>query len=339
MSRKLASIQVISNLKSIDGADNIEVAEILGWNVIVKKGEFNIGDKVVYCEIDSVLPDKPEFEFLKPRGMRIKTIRLRGQISQGICFPLSILPEEFSVKEDVDCTEAIGIFKYEPPIPACLSGVMRGNFPSFIPKTDETRVQVLQKVLDKYSGSKCYITEKLDGSSSTFYLKDGYFGVCSRNIDLVETEDNSFWKVAKNLDIENKLRKLNRNIAIQGELIGEGIQGNKLRLKGQTVMFFNAFDIDKFEYLGFIAFKELMDNLKLVTVPIVNSDYCLSNSIDEIVQLATIKSTITKDVWAEGIVIRPYTEKLDLLLSNEKFNIERVSFKAINPEFLLKYGE
>jgi RNA ligase (TIGR02306 family) len=339
MSRKLASIQVISNLKSIDGADNIEVAEILGWNVIVKKGEFNIGDKVVYCEIDSVLPDKPEFEFLKPRGMRIKTIRLRGQISQGICFPLSILPEEFSVKEDADCTEAIGIFKYEPPIPACLSGVMRGNFPSFIPKTDETRVQVLQKVLDKYSGSKCYITEKLDGSSSTFYLRDGYFGVCSRNIDLVETEDNSFWKVAKNLDIENKLRKLNRNIAIQGELIGEGIQGNKLRLKGQTVMFFNAFDIDKFEYLGFIAFKELMDNLKLVTVPILNSDYCLSNSIDEIVQLATIKSTITKDVWAEGIVIRPYTEKLDLLLSNEKFNTGRVSFKAINPEFLLKHGE
>lgn len=339
MARKLASIQVIKNIKTIDGADNIEVVEILGWNVVVKKQQFLKGEKVVYCEIDSLMPDKPEFEFLKPRGMRIKTVRLRGQVSQGICFPLSILPTDFQIIEDADCTDVLGITKYEPAMPACLSGIAKGKFPSFIPKTDETRVQVLQKVLDKYKGEKCYVTEKLDGSSATFYVKDGEFGVCSRNLELIEDADNSFWKVARQMNIENKLRSVGKNISIQGELIGERIQGNKLKLKGQTVRFFNAFDIDKFEYLNFFDFNKLLGELELPIVPIVALDYELENDIDAIIKMSTIRSLILKDVWAEGIVIRPYAEKIDLLLSNENFNNGRVSFKAINPEFLLKYGE
>jgi RNA ligase (TIGR02306 family) len=337
--RKLASIQRIKALEAIEGADAIEKASILGWQLVVKKNEFKVGDFVVYCEIDSLMPDRPEFEFLKPRGMRIRTVRLRGQISQGICFPLSILPEGFVVAEEADCTEVLGVIKYEPPIPACLSGTVKGRFPSFIPKTDETRVQVLQKLLDKYKGEKCYVTEKLDGSSATFYFKDGEFGVCSRNLELLEDSENSFWKVARQMDIEAKLRKLGMNVAIQGELIGEGVQGNKLKLRGQRVMFFTAFDIDRFEFLKFFDFMEMMRELDLPTVPIVALDYELENDIDAIIGMATIKSELQKDVWAEGIVIRPYTEKIDLLLSNENFNNGRFSFKAINPEFLLKYGE
>jgi RNA ligase (TIGR02306 family) len=165
--RKLASIQKIKSLEPIEGADAIEKATVLGWQLAVKKGEFKVGDLAVYCEIDSLLPDRPEFAFLKPRGMRIRTIRLRGQVSQGICFPLSILPEDIEPQEDMDVTEILGITKYEPPIPAYLSGKVKGKFPSFIPKTDETRVQVLQKVLDKYQGISCYVSEKLDGSSAT----------------------------------------------------------------------------------------------------------------------------------------------------------------------------
>jgi RNA ligase (TIGR02306 family) len=337
--RKLASIQKIKSLEPIEGADAIEKANVLGWQLVVKKGEFKVGDLIIYIEIDSLLPEKPEFEFLKARGMRIKTIRLRGQVSQGICFPLSLLPEGFKIEEDADCTEILGITKYEPAIPACLSGKVKGKFPSFIPKTDETRVQVLQKLLDKYKGEKCYITEKLDGSSATYFIKDGEFGVCSRNLELLEDGENSFWKVARQLNIEEKLRTLNRNIAIQGELLGEGIQSNKLKIKGQTVMFFNAFDINKFEYLNFFEFNEILSKLELQPVPIVALDYELENDINAIVNMATIKSNICKDVWAEGIVIRPYTEKIDLLLSNENFNNGRVSFKAINPEFLIKYGE
>lgn len=199
--------------------------------------------------------------------------------------------------------------------------------------------QVLQKVLDKYKGEKCYITEKLDGSSATFYVKDGEFGVCSRNLELIEDAENSFWKVARQMDIENKLRSVGKNLSIQGELIGEGIQGNKLKMKGQTVRFFNAFDIDKFEYLNFFDFNILLGELELPIVPIVALDYELENDIDAIIKMSIIRSSILKDVWAEGIVIRPYAEKIDLLLSNENFNNGRVSFKAINPEFLLKYGE
>jgi RNA ligase (TIGR02306 family) len=336
--RKLASIQKIVALDPIEGADAIERATVLGWQLVVKKNDFQVGDLVVYCEIDCLMPNKPVFEFLKPRGMRVRTIRLRGQISQGICFPLSILPEGFDVVEDADCTRELGIEKYEPPLPACLSGAAKGRFPSFIPKTDETRVQVLQKLLDKYKGEKCYVTEKVDGSSGTFYVNNGEFGVCSRNLELLEDSENSFWKVARQMDIENKIRSLQGNFALQGELIGEGIQDNRLKLRGQTIRFFNVFDIDKFEYLPYEKFIATLQHLQLPSVPILSVDYELTNDIEEIIKMATRKSTITPDVWAEGIVIRPLNEKIELLLSNENFNNGRVSFKAINPEFLLKYG-
>jgi len=337
--RKLASIQVIKSLEAIEGADAIEKATVLGWQLVVRKGEFKTGDLCVYCEIDSLMPDRPEFEFLKPRGMRIKTIRLRGQVSQGICFPLSILPDGIVLEENTDCTDLLGITKYETPVPACLSGVMKGRFPSFIPKTDETRVQVLQQLLSKYKGERCYITEKLDGSSATFYIRDREFGVCSRNMELLEDDTNSFWKVGRQMDIENKLRRLDGNYAFQGELIGEGIQGNKLRIKGQTVRFFNVFDIDRFEYLSFDRFMKICQQLELPTVPILTTDYLLDDDIDLIVEMSTIRSALQADIWAEGIVLRPLTERIDLLLSNENFNNGRVTFKAINPEFLLEYGE
>ena len=337
--RKLASIQKIKSLEPIEGADAIEKATVLGWQLVVKKNEFSIGDLCVYCEIDSLFPDKPAFEFLKPRGMRIKTIRLRGQISQGICFPLSILPDSFELAEDAECTEALGIKLYEMPIPAYLSGKIKGKFPGFIPKTDETREQVLQKVLDKYQGELCYVTEKLDGSSATYFVNKGKFGVCSRNLELLEDDENSFWKVARQMDLENKLRSLNGNFALQGELVGEGVQGNKLKFGAQTLKVFNIFDIDKFEYLPFDDFVEVSQKLDLPTVPILSTSYNLINDIEEIVTMATIKSTINKEVWAEGIVIRPLVEKIDILLSVENFNNGRITFKAINPEFLLKYGE
>ena len=337
--RNLASIQRIKALDPIEGADAIERATVMGWQLVVKKNEFNVGDLIIYVEIDSILPEKPEFEFLKARGMRIRTVRLRGQVSQGICFPLSFLPTGFVIEEGADCTTELGVVKYEPPIPACLSGIAKGKFPSFIPKTDETRVQVLQKLLDKYKGEKCYITEKVDGSSTTYYLNNAEFGVCSRNLELLEDVENSLWKVARLFDIENKLRSYGKNIALQGELVGEGIQSNKLKLRGQTILFFNAFDIDKFEYFNFKEFQNLLTVLELPMVPVVSFDYELENDIDSIVKMAVRKSIICPEVWAEGIVIRPLTDKIDLLLSTNNFNNGRVSFKAINPEFLIKYGE
>ena len=336
--RKLASIQKIKNLEPIEGADAIEKATVLGWQLVVKKDEFKIGDLCVYCEIDSIMPDKPDFEFLKARGMRVRTIRLRGQVSQGICFPLSILDASVKVEEDVDVTEILGIIKYEPPIPACLSGIMKGKFPSFIPKTDETRVQVLQNVLDKYQGTKCYVTEKLDGSSATYFVKDNQFGVCSRNMELEEDGANSFWKVARETDLENKMKMLNVNIALQGELVGEFIQTNRYKIRGHKVFFFTAFDIDNYRYYNLTELENILKQLELPMVPVLDKNYILENNIDTIVKRATIKSTMDAQSWAEGIVIRPIDEKIDGELSDE-LGGGRVTFKAINPEFLLKYGE
>ena len=328
--RKLASIQKIKKLEPIEGADAIEKAHVLGWQLVVKKGVFNVGDLCVYCEIDCLMPeDRPEFDFLKPRKMRIKTIKLRGQISQGICFPLSILPSDTKIEEGLDVTKLLGIIKYEPPIPAQLEGIAKGKRPSFVPKTDEPRVQISQELLEEYKGVKCYVTEKLDGSSASYFINNGEFGVCSRNLELLESESNTFWKVAHELDIEKKLRTLNGNYVLQGELVGEAIQKNTLKIKGQIVYFFNIFDIDKYCYLNYQDFKDRIKFLGLQTVPIIDEDYIIDEDIEKIVEMSTGKSKINPKGHREGIVIRPLQEK--------SFNGERVSFKAVNPKFLLKY--
>ena len=173
--RKLASIQTVNAVEPIPNADAIERLRILGWWVVVKKGEFQPGDKVVYCEIDSLLPERPEFEFLRassfkpaqtdasgapvlPAGFRIKTVKLRGQVSQGICFPLSILPADAPRDEGADVTDHLGILKWEPPVPVGMGGRVKGGFPGFLPKTDETRVQVLEPVLQRHRGKTFYVT-------------------------------------------------------------------------------------------------------------------------------------------------------------------------------------
>jgi RNA ligase (TIGR02306 family) len=326
--RQLASIQKIKKLEPIPGADAIVKATVLGWQLVVKKGEFNEGDLCVYVEIDALLPAKPAFEFMKPRNMRVRTIKLRGQISQGICFPLLILPAAVGIEEGLDVTEVLEIEKYEPPIPASLSGIMKGNFPSYIPKTDETRVQVLQELLNKFVGETCYVTEKLDGTSVTYFVKDAVFGVCSRNLELIETTDNTLWKLSRELHIEEKLAALKGNYALQGEVIGEGVQGNKYKLKGQQVFFFSVFVIDAYRYLDYRDFIATIKNLGFNMVPVLENDFILINSIEALVNKAIGKSVLY-NVEREGIVIRPITERNDMN--------GRVSFKAINPEFLLKY--
>jgi RNA ligase (TIGR02306 family) len=332
--RKLASIQRIKALEPIPNADAIEKATVLGWQLVVKRGEFRVGDLCVYCEIDSVTPERPEFEFLRPRGFVIKTVRLRGQISQGICFPLSILPPGTEIVEGADVTEALGIIKYEPPVPAQFAGMMKGPFPSFIPKTDEPRVQVLEGVLDRHRGAVFYAGEKLDGASITCYLRDGEFGVCSRQIDLKESRENLYWQAARRFEIEERLRRWGGNVAVQGELVGEGIQKNRLGLKGVRFFAFSLFDIDRYAFLDYADFVATARELALPTVPIVADDFVLTETtgVQELVAYAVGRSALNEAVWREGLVFRPLVETIDLELG-------RLSFKAINPEYLLKYGE
>lgn len=356
--RKLASIRKISYIEPIEGADKIELVTVDGWKVVVAKGVgHKVGDFVIYCEIDSFLPVREEFEFLRKssfkkmgdqEGFRLKTIKLRGQISQGLILPLSVLEGEGEMKigiskqpwgdqlqlgpydnalvieEGVDVTEMLGIVKYEPPIPAELAGKVKGIFPSFLSKTDEERVQNFAKEYQEWklqSKHQFYVTEKLDGSSATFYINNGEFGVCSRNLELIETEENTFWKVARQMDLENKMRSLNRNVCFQGELIGEGIQKNPYKLKGQTVRFFNVFDIDKHQRVAFNEFLDVLNQLDLQHVPILSQEFDLPETIHDMLKYAEGKSILNQQTEREGVVVRSMDNT--------------ISFKAISNKFLL----
>ena len=385
--RNLATIQQIKSIRPIEQADAIECAQILGWQVVVKKSDgFKVGDLVVYCEIDSIMPDRPEFDFLRnSKGLmqRIRTVKLRGQISQGIAFPLSILPSSptggswCGYFEGQDVTEVMGVTKWEVEIPTSLRGSQRSimkirfpewmpewarsfmgrflpsvakmlwnkptgeSFPSWIPKTDETRVQVLQSLLASYEDVSAVITEKLDGSSVTCYLKDGEFGVCSRNIDLKKEAGNAFWDTVIAHDIEKKMRAYSghylTNFAIQGELIGEGIQGNKYKLKGKDIRFFNVFNIDTQRYLSHREFRLVIEDcLKEQTVPILEVGVPIVNDSDFYVQKSEGRSVLC-DTLREGIVIRPLEDTIDFTIS--KLQAARVSFKAVSPTFLLKSND
>ena len=341
--RKLASVRVISNIQPIPNADKIELVTVDGWNVVVAKDVgHKVGDLVIYCEIDSFLPIREEFEFLRKssykkmgdvEGFRLRTVKLRGQVSQGLILPMSVLnPPDTNIYvtpfEGLDVTEMLDIVKYEPPIPAELAGKVKGTFPSFIPKTDEERIQNLTSEYEEWkyqSKHQFYVTEKLDGSSATFYVKDGEFGVCSRNLELLETEGNTFWKVARELGLENKMKSLGKNISLQGELIGEGIQGNPYKLKGQTIRFFTGYDIDKRERIGFIHFTVMIMDMGLKYVPVVNPEFgfLLPDTIEEMLQYAEGKSVLNPDTEREGVVVR----SLD----------GSISFKAISNKFLLNH--
>jgi len=266
--RKLATIRVIDKIEPIPGADKIVKATVGGWQLVTAiDNGFKEGDLVVYAEIDSWLPTtiapflskgKEPREYNGIKGERLRTVKLRGQISQGLLLPMSILGgyEDTFVEGD-EVTDALGIQKWEAPINAQLAGLARGNFPSYIPKTDQERIQNLKSELEYWRTTDFTweVTEKLEGSSMTVYLSTmgdnpaGDFGVCSRNLDLKDTEGNTFWEVAKRDELEKKLRTFGLNMALQGELIGPGIQGNIYKLKKHMFMVFDIYDITRGRFL------------------------------------------------------------------------------------------
>jgi len=338
MERKLATIRKIDNIQPIEGADKIELTTVGGWKVVVAKDvNHKVGDLVVYCEIDSFLPIEPEFEFLRKssykkmadgtEGFRLKTIKLMGVISQGLIVPLDVLLKRGVSSDDVyeglDVTEVLGIVKYEPPVPAQLAGQVKGMFPSFLVKTNENRIQNLTSEYEEYKNETFYVTEKLDGSSVTYYVKDGVFGVCSRNLDLLEDENNSMWKFANTSGLKDRLLSLNKNIAVQGEIIGEGVQGNPYKIIGQTVRLFNGFNIDTYEYSPLTELIELSNYLEVKTVPILDLEFKLPETVDELLTYADAKSVLNEKFDREGVVIRSHDRK--------------ISFKVISNKFLIKH--
>lgn len=335
MERKLASVVKILDIQPIAGADAIEIATVKGWKVVVKKNEFKVNDLAVYYEIDSFLPVTPQFEFLRKssykkmndkEGFRLKTIKLKGQLSQGLLTPI---PKGLLVpaQEGDDLTELLGIVKYEPPIPAELSGEIKGSFPSFIPKTDEVRIQNFESEVGiSIANERVYITEKVDGTSFTCYVKDGEFGVCGRNWELKETEGNSLWRMANKLKLREKLLSLKRNIAFQGELFGSGINGNWYKLNDHQLMFFTGYDIDNQKRLPFNELLNIFEVLELSSVPVIDyvtkiPDGTQAEIVEYLLLYAESNSMINPDVENEGIVVRGLEKEF--------------SFKAISNKWLL----
>jgi RNA ligase (TIGR02306 family) len=334
--RKLVTIRKILEIIPIPSADCIEIVKVGGWQCIAKKEEFKINDLCIYLEIDSFLPIKEEFEFLRKscykkledgtEGFRLKTIKLRGQLSQGLVLPLSMFPNIDFSDTKKDYAEELGVTKYEPPVPANLSGEVDGLFPTYlVPKTDEERIQNLYSGIQFLQKLEYEVTEKANGTSTTYIYNNGEFMVCSRNLKLKTPNENlTQYQIALRHDLENKLKNLNKNIAIQGELIGEGIQGNPYKIKGKEFYVFNMYDIDNKKYYDSEQRLIITKVLKLNHVPIIHKFFTFDKS-DNLLEMASGRSFINPQVNREGLVFKSST-----LGANIK------SFKVISNEYLLK---
>lgn len=359
--RKLASIQEVVNIQPIPKYDRVEHVQILGWWMIAKKGEFAIGDKVVFVEPDSILPPKPEFEFLASRKYRIKTIKMCGVVSQGIVFPLSILPKKnWNVGDDV--TDLIGIQKYEPDVynqPVQKKGspnfpqfLMRmkwfrklffetrkdqRGFPRFLSKTDETRIQNLPHVFNDKE-TQYIVTEKIDGQSGTFFLEKKKtwfgkqtfdFGVCSRNLRLWKKDiTKPWWYVADRLGMEYILKILFKEleakhfVAIQGEVISPQAQGNKYNVKEPHLYVFNLIvDGEKIEQRQAMEITQAT-GIDWCPIEYVNFSFENIDTVEELMNYVDGNSQLIS-VLREGFVFRNYERD--------------ISFKCVSNEWLLKY--
>jgi len=338
MKRKLVSIRTISDITPINGADMIECAHVDGWTCVVKKGEFNPGDKCIYFEIDSFLPESDSrFAFLMKQkrtfegveGHRVRTITLRGQLSQGVVLPLDAFPE-VRHDDDGDLSENLNIKKWEAPIPAELSGQLKGGFPSFIRKTDEERAQnLLSEIFEDNKDSTYEVSIKLDGTSMTCYKYDDECGVCSRNYELKvneENKNNTFVKIASN-GLLDALKSAGKNVAVQGEVMGEGVQKNREKIKGHKLFVFNIFDIDAQKYLNpddRTAFfeKHLSEVENVEHVPVIGVMKLPCDNIEDLLAFADGES-----------IANPIREGLVWKRIDGGF-----SFKTISNKYLMKSG-
>lgn len=373
--RKLATIRRIAGIQPIEGADAIEVATVDGWKVVIKRGEFKVGDLAVYFEIDSWVPHElapflskgsvPR-EYNGVKGERLRTVKLRGQVSQGLLLPVDHVDgvpfitgwfhedgigTMVMVFEGQDVTECLNIQKWEAPIPAQLQGQAAGTFPtSLIPKTDQERIQncfgEIQKRAKRFATEKVWnaetqtleehpvvlpedfeeptyeVTLKLDGSSMTIFRWEGELRICSRNMELKineENKDNTF--VAMALKIGDKIPN---GLAFQGEVMGEGVQGNREGFKGHRFFVFDIFDIRDHRYISPVGRRNMCWNLGLEHVPVLGEDWKAPKSVEEGLALAEGPSINHK--IREGLVWK----------CNEDPSF---SFKTISNAFLLKGGD
>lgn len=364
--RNLASIQKIKEITPIEGADRIECATVLGWNLIVKKGEFKVGDLCVYIEIDSRLPNSnPAFAFMEKHKFRVRTLKMRGVVSQGLALPLSAFGDAFrKLKEGSDVTDKLGIVKYDPEFQdpkekkrRWYSPLMKYKafrriampfiakrescaFPAYIiAKSDETRIQSMPEMFETYGDDEFIVTEKLDGQSATYtlerrgWLRKPRFTVSSRNLMLKRDDGSNWWHIAHKYNIEKTLRSLMREYparswAIQGEICGSGVQKNNYKISGLEFFVFRM----KRNKMGPENQYELLDPLDGQTVL---KEYRLKWV--PILGRVTLKSFNMKSIveYADGkSAVNKDADREGLVFVRELD--PTVSFKAVSNAYLLK---
>jgi len=376
MSRKLASVQTVKAIKPIEGADRIEIVQILNWDCVARKGEYQVGDNVIYFEIDSLLPDIPAFEFLKGSSWsqklnkyKISTHKFRNQISQGLVMPINQLkdiyfqihkrdkyctPDVAHPEEHVgaDLTETLCIEKYEPPVSnGPLGDIIHHEW--YIPKTDEERIQVCATdVLPEYMKSEqedWYSSIKLDGTSCTVGLFDDAFLIGGRNQfykdeNMYTTTVNKYFENGAKEKFENHKAINGIYVAFQGELCGPGIQGNKLGLKEKEWFIFNAF-VSKTGKNGSYVKCDLLYMLKLCEefglkhVPLIDAEDKFKFDPEE-----TVDNIVEKLLkYVDDIKYRKYFENASpsQIAEGVVFRTEDMtySFKVVSNKYLLKGGE
>ncbi|MDR1953790.1 MAG: RNA ligase (ATP) [Clostridiales Family XIII bacterium] len=330
--RTLATIQEIFGIDPIKDSDYLELAHVLGWGCVVKKGTFRVGDRAVYFEVDSFLPVDERYEFLRKTsfrenpdngaGFRIKTLRLRGQLSQGLLLPLSDFPELEGATLGDDVTEALGIKKWYMPEVGTGSGTAIGGRPHGIPASDETRIQSAPELLSRLRGEPYYITTKMDGTSGIVYCIDGKIGCCSRNYEIKDEVDALYWAAVYKYGLKEKLAALGKNVVLTGEICGPAIQKNKLRLAEYEWYVFDYKDWDTGTYIPYAEMVERCDALGVPTVPLEEDGEAFDYSLEQLLEMA--KGKYPSGLEKEGIVVRHKNEP------------HKISFKVLNNEALLK---
>jgi RNA ligase (TIGR02306 family) len=362
MTRALAHVEMVKSLSPIENADRIEVVTVLGWHCVTKKGDVAVGDLVVYFEIDSFLPIEPRYEFLRQssfkkmdaddgdgnittiEGFRLRTVKLRGQISQGLVLPLSDFPElkidqdgtELDrIFEGIDVTDRLGIKLYEKPVPANMRGAIKGLFPSSIKKTDQERIQNHPEYFDLYRDVEFEVTEKIDGTSGTEFVDDDdTLNVCSRNLNLKEG-GTIYWDVVKRSGIGDFLSSVGKRYAVQNEIAGEGINKNPLGIKGQCLFVFDIWDRDEQRHLTTSERFALLtpyfggDSSILRHAPVISSSFkpfTEYSSMDDLIASANGKSLVNQSRQREGLVFK----------SCQLVDGQILSFKIVDNQLLLK---
>lgn len=345
MSRKLASIQRIWKIEPIEGADRIELAYVLGWQCVVNKGKFNVGDLAVYFEIDSFLPIRPEFEFLRNssykntdtmgEGFRLKTQKFRGQVSQGLLLPIAQFPEiPNDIKLEADVTELLGVRKWEIEERATTGGTIMGTLPYSIPHTDETRVQAMPNLINEFANIEYYISTKMDGSSHSISVDENGVHITGHNYEYKDDGNSGFYNLVNERDYKNKIIAFKEkeglaSFTIQGELCGAGIQKNRLKLTKPEWYVFTIMENGK--RVGLERMLEICKELEFTTVPIEEIDTDLPAKYPTIeALLERADGNYPNGGKKEGIVIRPTEPVYSNSIGTE------LSMKVVSNKYLLK---